>query len=293
MFEIELKQAESIVDRVISQLEPEVLDPGLAVKLFERFDKLGRLIDAGKTLTTRQVERTGVWQNDGDRSAAHWVARKSGMSVGNAIGFVDTAKKLADLPATEQAIREGKLSGVQAREIASAASASPSSEKDLLDAAKTEGVKVLQGRCAKVKAAALKDEVSRYREIHRNRYLRHWSDFDGAIRLEGRFTPDAGAALLTVLEPIKKKMMETARQQGRRENASAHAADALIQMAEHVRDCPQTPSRSGPSATVQVRVDHSALIRGSCIEGETCESLASAQFRSRPQGPWPKMPSCL
>ena len=261
-----------MIEGVLKRLEPEVLEPSLASDLVQRFSKLERLVAAGKTLATRQVERTGVWQNEGDRSAAHWVARKTGTTVGNAIHLVETAKQLAELPATEQAVREGKLSEVQAKEIASAAAASPSSENDLLDAAGREGVKLLQERCAKVKAAALKDnDVSRYRAIHKKRYFRHYSDYDGAFRFEGRLTADAGAALIATLDPIKKKMMEHARRQGSRESSQAHAADALIHMAEHVKDCPQIPTQAGPRASVQVRVDHSALIRGSCIEGETCE----------------------
>ncbi|HYI44363.1 MAG TPA: hypothetical protein VE174_02725, partial [Actinomycetota bacterium] len=152
----------------------------------------------------------------------------------------------AELPATEEAVRKGQLSEVQSKEIASAASGSPASEKELLHVAGSEGMGTLKQACARVKAASSADEVARYDKIHRSRYLRHWSDASGALRLDARLTPDAGAKVIAALEPLKDKVFKEARKQGRRESYEAYAADALVSMAEHTRDCNHRPSRRAP-----------------------------------------------
>ncbi|MFN2524685.1 MAG: DUF222 domain-containing protein [Actinomycetota bacterium] len=164
------------------------------------------------------------------------------------------------------------MSETQAKEIASAAAASPSSEPELLGIAETEGVQTLRQRCAEVRAAATPDELARYDRIHRSRSLRHWSDGEGAFCLQGRFTPDAGAVLLAALEPYKEKVFAEARKDGRKESYEAYAADALVEMACHVRGCKQQPSSAtrGPGALVRVLVDHKALERGEVNPGETC-----------------------
>lgn len=270
-----VEQAEKILEAALRRLDPEILDPSFARRLLESFSKIEKLAAAGKTLVAGRVASTGAWKVTGDRSAAHWIARKTGSSVGHAIGVIETAERLSELPATEKAVREGKLSEIQAKEIASAAAASPAAETGLLRAADFEGFNGLKERCARVKAAAAKDEADRHEALHRSRYLRHWSDRDGAFRLEGRFTPERGAVLLAALEPFKHQVFEAARKHGRRDPYDALAADALIGMAEDSRSAAASQAGQAggnrPPAVVHVRVDHDALSRGTTEPGEICE----------------------
>ncbi len=171
----------------------------------------------------------------------------------------------------EQAVRSGELSEVQAHEISSAAAASPKSQDELLEAAKTESVAELKQRCARVRAAATFDELARYDKIRARRRLRHYRDFDGAFRLDAVLTPDAGALVLATLEPYVERVSRDLQLQGRRESREAMAADALVAMAKHAGACDSEPVSHSPRASVQVMVDHSALVRGSVAEGETCE----------------------
>jgi uncharacterized protein DUF222 len=87
------------------------------------------------------------------------------------------------------------------------------------------------------------------------------------MRLEARLTADAGARVLAGLEPHKERIFSEARKEGRRESSEAYAADALVALTEESSGS----GRSGPRATVHVRVDHSALMRGHAVDGETCE----------------------
>ncbi len=267
----DIRAAGRQLKKAVKKLEPEVLEAKTAARLVEEFAEIERVAAAGKALAARRMADSGVWRKDGARSAAAWMATKTGTSVGHAVNTLETAARLAELPATESAVRAGKLSEVQAKEIASAAAASPTAEHELLGVAEKEGVQTLRERCAQVRAAAVPDELAHYDKIHRSRYLRHWSDAEGAFRLEGRLTPDAGAVVVAALEPYKERIFAEARKQGRRESYDAYAADALVEVARHARSCKQQPAgMSAPGAVVKVLVDHKALERGHTQAGETC-----------------------
>lgn len=110
---------------VVRDLDVRCMHATDAKALVETFAAMRRLCDAGITLGTRRVAETSVWSRDGDRSAAHWLSRIAASSVGEAVATVDTAKRLCDLAATEDAMRAGALSRVQVNEIALAASEAP------------------------------------------------------------------------------------------------------------------------------------------------------------------------
>lgn len=257
--------------KVVEVLDPEVLEPGFAVKLVGGFSEAERVCSAGKALAARRVESSGTWRKSGERSAAHWMSKATGEPLSNAISTLQTARQVADLPETERALRSGKLSAPQASQIASAGSVAPGFESDLLKAAEMDGFSGLKQRCEKVRASAVADEAARHEAIYRSRKLRFWTDGLGAFRLDASLTPEAGGTLLAALEPLRKKIFAEAREQGRKEPYEAYAADALVEMAKHVGRCESEAGGSGPRAMVQVKVDHSALLRGYIEGGETCE----------------------
>jgi len=207
---------------------------------------------------------------EGEASAAAWMAKKTGTTLTNAIKVLETSKRVADLPETDKALRGGKLSEVQAEQIASAAAADPVREQDLLSTARQVGVEGLRQHCARVKAAA-SNEAARHERAHRNRSLRTWADSEGTFHLHGRLTPEAGAVVLAGLAPYKERIFQAARNAGYKDSYEAYGADALVQMAEHARICDKEPKRNSPGAMVHVMVDHSALVRGQALPGETCE----------------------
>jgi hypothetical protein len=250
----------------LRQLEPRALSSAEAVELVQAFTEVERLGAAGRTLAAPVVERSGAWRKDGHRSAAHWMAAETGVSVGQAVGTLETARRLEELPATTEAFASGELSETKVREVAAAASASPDSEAELLEAARHNTVVALRERCRRIRSAAT-DEAEAYERIRRGRYLRHWTDQEGAMRLEARLTPDDGARVLAGMEPHRQRIFKEARAAGRRESSEAYAADALVALAGSGGGS----GRTGPCATVHVRVDRSALARGHTRPGEVCE----------------------
>lgn len=266
-----LKRTISTLKEIVESLDPEVLEPAFAADLVKDFSEAERLCSAGKGLAARRVEASGAWRKTGERSAAHWMSRQTGEPLGSAISLLQTAQRVAELPQVDKALRSGKLSCPQANEIASAASAAPSFESDLLKAAEIEGFSGLKERCEKIRAGAVADEAARRNAIHRSRRLRTWTDAGGAFRLDASLTPEAGGIVLAALKPLHEKISSEAKTQGLKEPYEAHGADALVEMAKHFAGCTQTPADSGPKAVVHVRVDYSALQRGHSEPGETCE----------------------
>ncbi|MCA1846003.1 MAG: HNH endonuclease [Actinobacteria bacterium] len=251
------------VGREVEGLEPALIHAPDAARLLAEFSRIEKLASAAVTLLAPRAADSGAWRSAGERSAAHWMARTTGVSVGQAVTTLETGAALAELPAAADALRSGQLSSRQAAEIASAASAAPGSEASLVRTAAVEGLAGLRERCRQVKAAALPDENRRYELVRRSRRLRHWTDPDGAFRMDLLTTPDAGAEILAALEPHRQRAFDEARRCGRREGHDAYMADALRSLARG--------ESSKPPAKVQVRADHLAFVRGHTVDGEICE----------------------
>jgi hypothetical protein len=269
MFET-LKEIRREIRDVASWIRREVLPGEQAASLLQEIGAIENTCASLRVLLSGRVAETSLWQKQGDRSAAHWVARATLTTVTRAAESLETAKRLEALPATAETFDNGRISEAQVREIASAAVLNPSSEEGLLATARDGDVTALRDACRKVRHAAVTDEVERYEAIHRTRYLRSWSDHDGAFRLDARLTPDAGAMVMSALEPHRRRAFEETRRAGRKDRPDAYLADALVALAQD-GSSPNTNGHSGPRTMVHVRVDHAALVRGHRKGEETCE----------------------
>jgi hypothetical protein len=227
-----------------------------------------RLVTAARMMAARAVD-SEHWKARGFRSAAAWMAAEAGTPVGPAIAAMETLRLLDDLPATGAAFREGWLSLAQVSEIADVASEWPATEEQLLDAAAIMSLNEFREECRRVKAACVTDEDDRYRRLRKGRYLRTWTDRDGAVRLSARLTPDEGARLLAEVDARCGAMERDARAGGWYEGHDAHRADALVDLARTGGGA-ERPA-AGPEAMVHVWVDYDALLRGHTVEEEHCE----------------------
>lgn len=260
----ELVEVLSALRETASSIQPGRLSGDEAARLVSLFAEGERVCASARTLAARRVEETKFWQRSGHRSAAEWVAAKTGTTLGNAISVLETARQLQELPHTREAFRAGRLSEVQAREVSSAAYADPKKERALLAAAGTKSVKALRAECRAVRLASVTDELSAHNAIHRGRYFRHWIDPDGAVRFDGRMTPDAGATVIAAIDQRKDKLSAAARRAGRWESLAAHAADALVELANG-------SGAPGPRAMVHVLVDHRVLTSARAKADQRCE----------------------
>ena len=249
----------------------EVLDPdGVPVfdtpDLWAAFDRVERLAASAKTLLARRVADACTWQRAGYRSAAEQLACLSGTSVGTARSLIETSRQVVDLPATAAALREGVLSSAKAEAIASAAMVAPDAEATLLESAAKVPLGVLRKECLRARAGTDRDAA--HARIHRERYLREYTDAEGAWNATARGVPDAGAEVRAAINPIVNELFAAAKAEGRRESRDVYAFDALIELARRAGRGSRAEAEAEPAKAKPVRnfgllrVDYDAFVRG-------------------------------
>src|ERR1700677_2752643 len=82
----------------LTHLDFETMNGFQAQEVLEFGAKLERLGRATVMLAARRVDDTRVSRQEGHRSAASYLAEKTGTSEGGAIGFLETARQLGYLP---------------------------------------------------------------------------------------------------------------------------------------------------------------------------------------------------
>ena len=74
-----LQEMEAALREIVAGLEPETLSADAAVGLVDTFATIEKLGAAGKALAARRVADSNLWRGAGERSAAHWLARRGGL----------------------------------------------------------------------------------------------------------------------------------------------------------------------------------------------------------------------
>lgn len=223
-----------------------------------------------EALAAARVAETELWKNEGDRSPAHRLARTTGTSVGAAREALESARRLRELPGTEAAARRGELSAQQVAVIADAASADPDAEARLLERSRATGYGELRDECARAKANAC-DIEARRRRIHDQRYLRVFTDTEGAANLHMRDNPEVVAGIMASLEPIRDDLFDAARKIDRREPIEAYAADALVQLARRADGTSSAEGKRSRRAKMLFRIDLLGLLRDHPAGDDVCE----------------------
>ena len=237
-----------------------------AVYLLSSVADIVKLATGLKLSLAATISATGACREVGHRNTASLVAELDGIPVGAAGAMVATANRLKECPEADDAMRHGRLSEAQARLITAAALLDPDREGDLVEAATTKSLHELSDDCRRVRASSAKaDPMAAYGRVHDSRAVRHWTDEEGALCIQGRFTPDVGAKMTASLEAVAGALFDAARAAGSREPLQAYRADALAGLVCGERD----PVHSG--VDVHVRVDHQALLRGYAVDGECSE----------------------
>ncbi len=266
----EVRGVRELLHTLVRDFDARVCDGDLAKRFVDEFSRVRRLAEAGITLALSQVDGTGAWAHGGEgaRSTAEWFAKHAGLPLGEAIRATDTATKVAALPATEAALRSGRLSAQQTHQIADAAAEDPAAEAELVDLAAHASFGQLRDQARRRKAAAQgdADRAARQRQL---RGARHWTDDDGMRNHGIKLTPDQAAKFEPVWDRFTNDEFTKARQEGRRESNEAYAADALVAMAQAILG--DGHLRGGSPAHGLILVDATALRRGHTNAGETCE----------------------
>jgi hypothetical protein len=295
------------VQAVVAGFDPEVTGARDCLDLVGVFRDLEHAASAGLALAARRVAQTSLWAHHGHRTAAHLLAAKTGLSVGEAMRLLETAEVAEHAPATMEALKKGGLSIPEARAVGKAEAADPDAGAELVERAASEGVSVkeIETDSARiVHAASGETETERAERIRRNRSFRVGSNGDGSSWFHGIGPTTDIARLEAALKPILDDIFQDARQQGRREPVDAYTFDALLTLTEAGAIGGRHPGTSGGGdsaasgrdanaagareeqdavggagrardrhghAKVIVRADLGALDRGHTEPGELCE----------------------
>jgi hypothetical protein len=267
MFGSAVAEATRLLEEAVAGLDPALLAQADALAGLDAFSRAEKICAAGRVLCAGRAVQTNAHHGSGARSAAEWLSRRTGQSVGEAIGSLETARALPALPALDEALRAGQVSSPQAAAVAECACADPAAAAGLLDMAASQPLKRLreQARRLAAEGSAEEDKIAAEERLRRERYLRTFTGRDGAVRGEFALAPLEGAKLLAALETEQRRVFDEARRRGERERSAAYAADALVALAE--RD----PAPGQMAATVTVIADAAALRRGATEAGEICE----------------------
>jgi hypothetical protein len=253
-----------LIRSVVGEVDVGQLEVPEAAQMVEECAEIERLFAALRVVVAAGLENAAIWRREGFRSLAAWSASKTGTPVGPAAASLEMAGLLEALPALAAAFRAGRLSEVQAREIAEVASEVPDAEEQLVEAAEKLTLQGLREECQRVEAAALTDEDERHRRVHKQRRIRAWVR-KGAGHLSAVMTPDELARIMANVNAHTDGIVAGAIQGGWFESRESHSVDALVDLVLSDTTAP------GPETMLHVVVDYDALMRGHTVSGGQCE----------------------
>ena len=228
-----------------------------------------RLGGAAKVLLARRAVDGNGWRNGSDAILPEqWFARLSGCSESEARRELQMSEKLAELPATEQKLRDGSLSLDQAALVADGASADPTRRRPCCCA---PPARVRCATCAPRPNASSPRRPTRPRAAPPRTANATCGPGPEGFATHGAFSgPTEEVAVLLARARAPRAAGLRRRSQGRDpESHDAYRFDALIGLAaahEHRAATPSATRRSDASASTCGR-----LLDGKTRPGEVCE----------------------
>jgi hypothetical protein len=271
--------AEEAIGAAVVGLDPDAIPASEAVRLYEGLERIVRTATAARILLARRVDDSMAWKSKGFRSAAEFLASKSGTSLGAAKTDLETSNALRDLDDTRQGMLDGSLSPDQGGVIAGAAKRNRSAERNLIKKAKKANLQELREEAAKAKAAADPNPEATHARLHRERRATAFTDAEGARNLRLRGPVDSASVIQAELDRLTDQILRERGKAGTTECRDAYAYDAAVEMARRsVRADDAAPTgaekrakQPRPEHLALLRLDISALWRGHVEGDELCE----------------------
>jgi hypothetical protein len=145
----------------------------------------------------REFDRVDGWDRAGALSCAHWLSWRVGMDLGAAREKVRVAKKLAELPAMDEALRKGEISYSKVRAMTRVATAE--NEADLLSMARSATGAQLEKICRLKRMVNALDGESAA-EVEERRYVVERPASDGMVSIQLRLLPEEAARVMKAFE---------------------------------------------------------------------------------------------
>ncbi len=159
---------------------------------------------ATHTLLTdlREFDAAGGWYKQGAHSCAEWLSWRVGWNMGTAREHLRVARRLAELPLIDDALRRGAISYVKVRAITRVAT--PANEATLLTDAQYSTGSQLERICRKYAAVVRASKEPDEAYDRDRRYLRRFDLDDGMVKLDGVFHAEEVAIIWAALEAVAR-----------------------------------------------------------------------------------------
>jgi hypothetical protein len=197
--------------------------------IVERLARVEKICAATRARAAARVASSGAHRKQGFANAGEWLAQQMGSSSAEAERDLETATKLDELPATKAALTSGDISMAQAAEVRKTEATCPGSEEEMINTAKTQGLRKTKekGRAKRLAAIDPSDLHARQRAA---RFHRHWKDQLGMVRYSGAMMPAEGVAFINRLDAETDREFRKAHKEGRVEPRECYAADAFARL---------------------------------------------------------------
>lgn len=250
----------------VAGIDPDAIPASEATRIYEGLERIVRSATAARTLLARRVDDSMEWKRLGYRSAAEFLAARSGTFLGAAKTEMETSKALQGLPATRDRLLDGTLSPDQGATIAGAAAKNPGAEQQLIDTASRANLQELREAAQKAKAAADPDPEATHARLHRERRVTRFTDGEGARHLRIRGPVDAMSIIEAELDRRLDDLIRHQPGDGPLECRDALVFDAAVEMARRSAraddtDAAGTDGGTGVKKRTQARPEHLALLR--------------------------------
>ena len=219
-------------------------------------------LEAVNAEATRRFEKAGGYKADGSLGMVPWLRSHAKLSAGAAVERVETARQLAQLPRTEEALARGEIGYQHAVAMARTAehvgaTQVRKAEGMLLEAAETmdpgQFVGVAKQFEHRVDAESALNEANR---AHARRYLQIGQPSNGLVRIEGQLVTEVAASLRSAMEPFMKPSKGDDRSAGQR------AHDALRQLVSNPGRASGNGAGPRPLLIIKTSADTLAEIAG-------------------------------
>jgi hypothetical protein len=164
------------------------------------------------------------WAEWGVHSCAHWLSWRCGVGMTAAREHVRVARVLRGLPLVQEEFASGVLSYSKVRALTRVAT--EKTEADLVELARHATGAQLEKLCRQY-GRVLRATGAHAQTLHERQRLSAYWDDDGMLVVEGRLTPEDGAALMAALDQAAASVPEATRELG----ATAVRAQALVALA--------------------------------------------------------------
>ncbi len=250
---IDTLRAENLADMPDARIEED----------FGELQTAAVLIDAEWLRRLAEIDRRGIYRQDGHLSTASWLTTRFKMAWGAARQKVRTARALEEMPETRRALENGDLPLSALRVLVEARDVEPSAfganEAHLVRAARTHSVHVFRRIVAYWRQAAEREAALGGEERLRQQRSLHASvTFLGMVRVDGNLDPETGETLLSALQATLDAESRSG-PEGDRRTAAQRRADALGEICRQWLDNADRPTVAGERPHVNLTVDAGAV----------------------------------